>query len=350
MSRRQARGTAEQAARRGRTRRKPVAPSRKQPPAPKGTRRTVAAVDRWTHGLRAAVILAIIGIGALVWQQWPRLTLPFSDVAPVVEALDRDSVWLDPDLPDQITGGDPAALADRIRGTIGQRPVVLVALAEDSPMAEKPLGTCTAIESRLDDVLILVSVPEDGGFAAECFGDDIGLQVDDFGFDVRIERELGYSTKYLTDDLRGQAEQLAFTYDGAVRRGDVDDRVRQYPAPARDWLIAGGITAGVVAAAAGGWWGGRRIVAAVAAARERRRRFVDLRDGLDSALSEIALLLLELGPDAPERHRRSAAEVVPEYLDLVSIVGSLRLGDDAVVPTRRIRELRRRLTAAGVGA
>jgi hypothetical protein len=322
---------------------------RKQP-APGGRRRAVAAVDRWTHGVRAAVILAIIGVGALVWQQWPRLTLPFSDVAAVVAALDRDSVWLDPDLPAELTGGDPAALADRIRGTIGLRPVVLVALSEDSPMAEDPLGTCTAIESRIDDVLIVMSVPQDSGFAASCFGDDLGLNRDWFGFDVRVNRELGYTTKFLTGDLRGQAEQLAFTYDGAVERGDVDGRVRQYPAPARDWLITGGITVGVVAAAVAGWWGGRRIVAAVAAARERRRRFADVRDGLDSALSEIALILLELGPGATDAHRRLAADVAPEYLDLVSTVGELRLGDDVDGPTRRIRDLRRRLTAAGVGA
>lgn len=281
---------------------------------------------------RAPFLVAVAAVAALAgWLAWPQLTLPFSDVAPIVTALQDDVVWVEDG------AAVPAGTAQQVRDILGRRPAALIVLAENSAFTARPLDICLAVVDRIDDIELMVSQVGEG-FVTQCQGDDLPVLTNTTGFDAGLGYSLDRATRMFEDDIPGQAEQLALLIDSAVKGGRLADTERTFSAPVSAWLAAGGIVVAVIGGAVLLFWGVRsagRIVV------ERRRRRVELAAryaDADAVVSEAALALLGIDPQDRDR-TAAAARLAEDYRAVLDDLEKAGRAEDLVSVEDRARHV-----------
>lgn len=287
-----------------RRRRQPQPPAERPTPALSGESAggPTGPARRFTGPFRLAVVAALLVAG---WLVWPQITLPFSQVAPIVTTLRADSVFVEDG------AAVPADTAQRVRETLGRRPAAMVVLAADSAFTDRPLDICTAVVDHIDDVELMVT-QVGRGFVAQCQGSDLPVLTDELRFDAGIAYTLDRATRMFDEDIPGQAEQLALVMDSSVRGGRLSDTERTFSAPVTAWLAAGGIVVGVVGGAVLLFWGVRRGSRALVTRQRRRAEFAAGYRDVEAVVSETAMVLLDIDPrDA--RRTAAAAALAQDY-------------------------------------
>lgn len=152
-------------------------------------------------------ILVLILLG-WTWLAWPRLTLPLSPMASIVDTLDTDVAY---------DGG--AGLTDEqlegIRGAIGTRPIVMVFLPDDDG-APTERDVCQGVSSRLPQVQLVIVRGPDGSYG--CTGEKVPVIPDNSGdlrgfpYELRINAALD-----LVADPVAKAQGAALVHDSMVR-------------------------------------------------------------------------------------------------------------------------------------
>lgn len=268
-----------------------------------------SATTPWNPAGRATV-LWVLSLMLLGWTflVFPRLSLPFSSAGAVVAALDSDVLYDGVGLtPEQ---------RDGIRGAIGTRPVGIVFVPEDQDDPSL-YQLCTEIGSRLPDIeLALIKGP---GGAYGCSGDDVPLLLRDdqtlfgaqAGYEMRINGALGF-----VSDPVGKAQSLALVHDSMVLSGRLAEQERDLRTPWSQVLttlaLVGAVLAAVLLTLTGlRWW-----AQYLAVKRARRERQEELRDRLDEALAELALVVVARTPDDP---RSAVGNVAADYVELLDL-------------------------------
>lgn len=238
--------------------------------------------------LLAALLLVLIGWTVVAW---PRLTLPFSSLAPIVHTLDADVVA---DAGAGLTGDQLAG----VRSAIGTRPIAFVFLAPEPADAPDESAVCRAVSPRLPDVELIIVRGDDGRYA--CTGDRVPVTDDGpddlhgLAYEIRINAAL----RYVSDPV-AKAQAAALVHDSMVNGGRLAPAERSLRTP---WLQVAGTLAVVAAALAGVLLlliGLRRLALYLRARRARRRDQDRLRDELDDALAELALAVVAVTPEDP---------------------------------------------------
>lgn len=297
----------------------------------------------WAWLFRRSTVLVIVAIGVIAAGivLWPRVSLLFSPARPIVNTLSQDAVWVDPELPAE------AVDVDRIRGIIGQRPLGIVVLAPDNDSFDRPLAACTAVDSRIDDISVMVI--QDGELGAGCQGDGVPITHNEFGFDFVFWSMMDSQTAFLKGDIPSQVEQMALAYDARVAAGDLEPSTRTFSAPAGQWALAGGLLLAVTGGVVLLFFGLRRGVVVLQQRLELRRRWRAQRDDLDAALQEIALELLDADPNGrpdAQRRVRAAAAVSTEYIAVLDELSNAGTGTDLAGIRRRVAAIRAELSSA----
>ena len=296
----------------------------------------------WAWMFRSSTVLLVAGIAVIAAAAvlWPRVTLLFSPARPIVNTLSQDAVWVDPELPADSVD------VDRIRGIVGERPLGIVVLASGNDSFDRPLDACTAVTGRIDDITVMVI--QDSEFGAGCQGDDVPITHNEFGFDFVFWSMMDSQTAFLNGDVPAQVEQLALAYDARVAAGDLEPRTRTFSAPAEQWLLAAGLLLAVTGGVVLTLFGLRRGVVALQRRQDRRRRWRAQRDDLDSALQEIALIMLDTEPSATSPSRtHSAAAVSADYIAALDALSDAGPGADLTPLHRRIDAIRKSLVTDG---
>ena len=252
-----------------------------------------------------SLVLILIGWTVMAW---PRLTLPFSDGAQIVQTLDTDVVA-------DAGAGLTDEQKDGIRGAIGTRPVVMVFLPDDGP---DEYTLCKSVSPRLPDVQLIIVKDADGRYA--CTGDDVPVinrssVADDLrglAYEIRINAAL----RYVADPV-AKAQAAALVYDSMVNNGKLEPGERELRTP---WaqvgltlLIVVGVLAGILLILIGL----RRLALYLRVRRIRRHEQERLRDELDDALAELALAVVGATPDDP-RIAGAGADRAAGYADLLA--------------------------------
>lgn len=267
----------------------------------------------WNPAGRVTLLwLLIVALVGWTYFAFPRLTLPLSAGAAAVQSLDTDVFHDGVGLTPQQQEG--------IREAIGTRPVAMVFVPEDQDDPSVS-DLCKAISPRLPRVeLVLVQGP---GGSYGCSGDDVPflLAADQklFGaqaaYEMRISGALG-----LVADPVGKAQALALVHDSMVMTGRLAPEERTLRTP---WLqvlttllIVAGVLAAVVLALTGlRWWAHY-----LAVRKTRRQRQEELRDRLDDALAELALVVVARTPDDP---RQQTGDAAADYVELLNLARTI---------------------------
>jgi hypothetical protein len=230
--------------------------------------------------------LAVVALGVVFRAD---LTLLFSADRPVVGALERDVVYVEPGAPRVDTAG--------IRQAFGRRPLAMVVLRPGSALAAHPDRVCSAVTDRVDNLIVAVNVG--GQFRYGCESSDVGIVRNAFGWDFVQWQQHGAAVQYLRDDLRGQAEQLAARYDADVTDGTLRYQPRTFHQPFSRYLLAGALLLLVVAGVVAVRLGTTRTLRAATHQRAERSLWRARRADLDASLSEVAMIMLDLPPPTP---------------------------------------------------
>lgn len=279
-------------------------PTRKGPVGP--TSATPVASGRATVRVTLLCFLVLTLFG-WTWIAWPRLTLPLSPMASIVETLDTDVV-------DDGGVGLTDEQKDDIRGAIGTRPIAMVFLPDgDDAPAES--AVCKAVSSRLPRVQLVIVKGPDGSYG--CTGDKVPVTPDNggdmrgFPYELRISAALGFEV-----DPVAKAQAVALVHDSMVRSDRLAAEERSFRTP---WtqvlatlLIVSGVLAGVLLALAGLRW----VALYVRAKRNRAAEQEQVRDSLDDALAELALAVVDGTPEDP-RGRANRTTIAAGYVDLL---------------------------------
>lgn len=236
--------------------------------------------------LLVALVVVLIGWTVLAW---PRLTLPFSAHASVVDVLDTDVVA---DAGLGLTGEQLAG----IRGAIGTRPIAMVFLPADGPAESE---VCQAVSPRLPDLELIIVKGADGRYG--CTGDDVPIRDAGGDDDLRglaYEIRINAALRFVADPV-AKAQAAALVHDSMVINGRLEPQERQLRTP---WAQAAG-TLLIVAAVLAGilllLTGLRRLALYLRVRRTRRQEQERLRDEVDDALAELALAVVEATPADP---------------------------------------------------
>ncbi|OLF18737.1 hypothetical protein [Actinophytocola xanthii] len=278
--------------------------------------------------------VALLALGLLGAFLWPSLTLLFSPVRPVVAALDQDVVYVEP--------GAGAVDVEGVRREIDERPLVMVVLRADSPLAEDPGETCTGVSDRIEGVLVAVVAGAEFEYGCE---NDIPLNVDEFGWDYAQWSTYGQATGFLDGDVVAQAAQLAARYDAEVVRGRLDHEPRTLAAPVSRYVLAASLVVLVVGGVLFVYKGLDRVVQGVARRRAERGRWRARRDELDAALGEVALIMLDLAPGGSRARAAKLAKLSEDYLLALADWTQARPGTELDGLDTRVAALRRRALA-----
>ena len=251
---------------------------------------------------RGVILALLIGLLAVwTWATWPRLIQPFSASAPVVDALDTDVLYDADGLTDEQVAG--------IRGAIGDRPITFAFIPADYPEADRDL--CRGVIRVLPDVQFIIV--REGEFDYACTGDDVRTTGQDDLHGFAYELELNYALDLL-DDPVAQAQAAALTHDNLVQNGKLADEQREFRTPWGDVARTLGVAVGVLAAILLMLFGLRTVSLRSAVRKDRDRRQEQIRDELDDALAELALVVVDRSPDDP---RRPGPPVAAEYVTLL---------------------------------
>lgn len=281
-----------------------------------------------------AIVLAVV--------VWPRISLAFSPVKPIVHALDSSAVYAGP--------GADAADADQIASIVGTRPLVTIILTGDDitemKLPERPLDICSAVVDYQRDVIAQVIL--DGDFAAGCEGDDLPLRTDWFRWDVRFWLQHSNATRLVHGNNADFAQQLAIAYDAEVRGDRVEQAEREFSASAGEISIAVGLVAGVLAGAAVLFLLLRWLTLRGFAAADRRRGWEYERDEIDHQLGDIALTMIgadpQVGPSPPVV--TAAADIAPEYSAALADLAGAQPGQELAELAERVAGLHERISEA----
>ena len=256
-----------------------------------------------------AVLLAALMVVLLGWTvlAWPRVTLPFSAYASVVDKLDTDVVA------DAGLGLTDEQLAG-IRGAIGTRPVAMVFLPVDGPSESE---VCQAVSPRLPELELIIVKGADGRYG--CTGDDVPIRDPGRDDDLRglaYEIRLNAALRFVADPV-AKAQAAALVHDSMVTNGRLEPQERAVRTP---WAQAAGtllIVAVVLAGILLILIGLRRLALYLRVRRTRRQEQEQLRDELDDVLAELALAVVEATPADP-RDAGPDPDRAAGYVDLLT--------------------------------
>lgn len=273
-------------------------------PNPAGSR-TVRPRIRLRAFLVGSLVLILIGWTVVAW---PRLTLPFSADAPIVETLDTDVVA-------DAGVGLTDEQKDGIRGAIGTRPITMVFLPTDGP---DEYTLCKSVSPRLPDVQLIIVKDADGRYG--CTGDDVPVinqsSVSDDLRGLAYELRINAALRYVADPV-AKAQAAALVYDSMVNNGKLAPGDRELRTPwaqvGRTLLIVVGVLTGILLLLVGL----RRLALYLRVRRTRRRDQERVRDELDDALAELALAVVDAIPDDP-RVAGAASDRAAGYADLLT--------------------------------
>lgn len=266
--------------------RRPAAPTSGTPLA--SGRATARIVLLWT------LILILLG---WTWIAWPRLTLPLSSVASMVDTLDTDVVY---------DGGVGLTeeQKDDIRGAIGTRPITMVFLPDDDDAPDES-DVCQGVSSRLPEVQLVIVRGPGGSYG--CTGDKVPVKPDNGG-DMRglpYELRINYALDFVADPV-AKAQGVALVHDSMVRSDRLAQDERSFRTPWTQVLFTLLIVVGVLAAVLLILNGLRWLALYFRAKRNREAEQEQLRDDLDDALAELALVVVDQTPEDPRAPRGSA--------------------------------------------
>lgn len=294
------------------------------------------------HGLVASGIVVLVVL--MITVVWPRVSFLWSGVRTVVDTLSTSAVYVGP--------GATAAGAGEIAGIVGTRPVAVVVLGKNDPLADDALGTCEAVVGRLPDLIVQVIV--DGRFDNGCEGTDVRLgsgQTWD-SWDFAFWQEQYYATTLIGGDIPEQTRQLALAYDAEVKGGRLVGAERHFRPPPNRGLVAAGIAGGVVAGTVLAFVLLRLATRWGFAAADRRRDWEHRHDEIDGQLGDVALVMVSVQPDRRSDRELATAvgAVAGDYRRALDALTAARPGDDLTALQHQVQDIRRRLRAAGAPA
>ncbi|MEV0838568.1 hypothetical protein AB0I55_03315 [Actinocatenispora sera] len=285
----------------------------------------------------------VVGIGLIVSilvATWSDLTLLASPYRSAVDTLRQHVLYVQP-------GAGPVDAA-AIRRAIGVRPIAVEVLKPGSAQAKDPGKACAAAVDRIDGLMVAVFVG--GEFRYGCESDDLPLTVAWEGWDFTTWYIVGRATGYLVGDLAGQVDQVVLRYDADVAGGTLRDHRRRFAVPTYRYLVAGGLVVLVVAGVFGLRAGLGRTVRVGARALVRRSRRRARYAELDGELAEIALILVELRPDAAGAPADRLGRLSADYLTALSDSQHTDRHTDLAELAGRITALRDRARALDAAA
>ncbi|BCJ36247.1 hypothetical protein Athai_37500 [Actinocatenispora thailandica] len=284
----------------------------------------------------------VVGIGLIVSilvATWSDLTLLVSPYRSVVDTLRQHVVYVQP--------GAGHVDTAAIRRAIGVRPIAVEVLEPGSAQAKDPGKACAAAVDRIDGLMVAVFVG--GEFEYGCESDDLPLTVDWFGWDFVQWSVVSTATGYLTGDVAAQVNQVVLRYDANIADGSLLDHRRRFSVPTYRYLVAGGLVVLVVAGVFGVRAGLGRTVRVAARALVRRARRRARYAELDGELAEVALIMVELSPEAAgvaaDRLGRLSADYLTALADSQHADRHTDL-DELADRIGRLRERARALDAA----
>jgi hypothetical protein len=270
-----------------------------------------AAEAAGTAQVRRPVWPIVVGIGLIISilvATWSDLTLLVSPYRSAVDTLRQHVLYVEP--------GAGHVDTAAIRRTIGVRPIAVEVLRPGSAQAKHPDKACAAAVDRIDGLMVAVFVG--GEFEYGCESDDLPLTVDWFGWDFAQWSIISTATGYLNGDLAAQVGQVVMRYDANVADGSLIDHRRSFRVPTYRYLVAGGLVVLVVAGVFGLRAGLGRTVRVGARALVRRSRRQARYAELDGELAEIALIMVELRPDAAGAAADRLGRLSADYLIALS--------------------------------
>jgi hypothetical protein len=280
-------------------------------------------VPRW---LVVAVAVAIL-IGYGTFGRPSKGPAPVSaEVQTIVEGLRTTSVYEAPDAPGKVD-------AERARALIGDRPIVLVLLGEDTQSTQDPFdyrgdSLCEQVANVVTTSLVILYGREyHGNYGPDfCVGPEFSnpqnpVEPDNYDFVLIAKAEIGWKYRVTEDDMFAQVEEFVFAFDEQAAQdypGGVPRRAAVIPPPPspdalQTWQIIlslAGILLGTIAA-----FVVLRLVGRVVA--RRAAHGADLRtrsEAVSARLNKLADVVLHPPRPKTAAGARRQADLAGEYV------------------------------------